>query len=164
MKRRNIWRLVQLTDGSRYNFIHSMLIGWRMGRRRERDDVIDFVFSSFRCRFGRWTATSPSTVWRSILIVGVWLGVRTGKRTTSTEELTPQGNQRKTWQSLGRPNKWRYLKLRKCVKRYEVAGDGQMCYVMEKQRGRATAVEYEKSMALIFFFQLNLEFYFNFIN
>ena len=93
-----------------------MLIGWRMGTRRAREDVIDFVFSSFsfRCRFGRWRATSPSTVWRSILYVGVWLGVRTGKRRTSTEESTPQGNQRKTWQSLG---KWRYLKLRKCMKR-----------------------------------------------
>ena len=31
-------------------------------------------------------------------------------------------------------------------KRREVAGDGQMCYVMEKQRGRAAAIECEKSM------------------
>ena len=31
-------------------------------------------------------------------------------------------------------------------KKWEVAGDGQMRYVMEKQRGRAAAVECEKSM------------------
>ena len=40
--------------------------------------------------------------------------------------------------------------------------DVRICCVMEKQRRRATAVEYEKSMALIFFSQLNLELYFHF--
>ena len=91
-----------------------MPIGWRMGRQGTRDDVIDFVFSSFCFRFFLWTAMSPSTVWRSILIVRVWLGVQTGKRRTSTEESTPQGNQKKTWQSF---RKWRYLNSRKCLKK-----------------------------------------------
>ena len=119
MKWRNIWLPLHWTDGWRYNFIHSMPIGWRMGRRRAREDVIDFVFSSFCFRFGRSTATMlrPSTVSRSILVVGVWLGVRRRKRRTSTEESTPQEIQRKTWHSLG---KWRglcHLKLRKCFER-----------------------------------------------
>ena len=94
-----------------------MLIGWRMGTRRAREDVIDFVFSSFsfRCRFGRWTATNPSlSVVCSSVTISIWLGVRRGKRRASTEESPPQEIQRKTWQS---PGKWRYLKLRKCMKR-----------------------------------------------
>ena len=48
MKRRNIWRLVRCwTDGSRYNFTPSMLIGQCMERRRAREDSIDFAFPFF---------------------------------------------------------------------------------------------------------------------
>ena len=47
--------------------------GKTTGKRRRHN-----ASSSFCCRFGRWRATSPYTVWRSILIVGVLLGVRTG--------------------------------------------------------------------------------------
>ena len=78
----------------------SVLIGSKLIERRQtRNDVIDpafYSFSCFRCRFGRWTATSPFTVGISIAKVGVWLGARTVKRRTSTEESPPQGNQRKT--------------------------------------------------------------------
>ena len=41
MKRRNVWLPLHMADGFRYNFIHSMLICCRMGRRRARNDVID---------------------------------------------------------------------------------------------------------------------------
>ena len=57
-----------------------------------------FVFIC--CRFGRWRATSPSTVARLDPVVVVWLGVRTGKRTM--EESPQQGNQKITLLSLGK--------------------------------------------------------------
>ena len=52
--------------------LYLYLIYWPANEWRKQ-----FMFLLFlRCRFGQWTVTNPSTVYRSIYLVCVWLGIQ----------------------------------------------------------------------------------------